>query len=86
MRKSRFTGAQLIWMIKEQEAGLPTPAASWRSGDTITTTSDPTHHWKTKRPLKRVERLSNLRAPRPTRLLKTKTTNMKTRPADSRYK
>jgi len=36
MRKSRFTDAQLIWMIKEQEAGLPTPAASWPCGDTTT--------------------------------------------------
>ena len=33
MRKSRFTDAQLIWMIKEQDAGLPTPAASWPCGD-----------------------------------------------------
>ena len=24
MRKSRFTEAQIIWMIKEHEAGLPT--------------------------------------------------------------
>ncbi len=24
MRKNRFTGAQIIWMIKEQEAGMPT--------------------------------------------------------------
>jgi len=36
MRKSRFTDAQLIWMIKEQDAGLPTPAASWPCGDTTT--------------------------------------------------
>ena len=57
--------------------------ASWRSGDTITTTSDPTHHWKTKYLPKRVERLSNLWAPRTTRLPKTK--NMKITPANSRY-
>jgi len=36
-------------------------------------------------PLKRVERLSNLRAPRSTRLPKTKTTNMKNTPTNSRY-
>ena len=58
---------------------------SWRSGGTITTTSDHTRHWRTKHPLKRVERLSNLRAPRTTRLPKLTTKNMKTRPADSRY-
>ena len=36
-------------------------------------------------PHKRVERLSNLRAPRTTRLPKTKPKNMKSRPANSRY-
>ncbi len=32
MRKSRFTEAQIIGMIKEQEAGLPTLTASTASG------------------------------------------------------
>ncbi len=40
---------------------------------------------ETKRPQKRAERLSNLRAPRPARLPKLTTKNMKTRPANSRY-
>jgi hypothetical protein len=50
-----------------------------------TTTSDRTHLWETKHPLKRAERLSNLRAPRTTRLLKLTTKNMKSKPANSRY-
>jgi hypothetical protein len=62
-----------------------TPAANWPSGDTITTTSDRTHLWATKHPLKRAERFSNLRAPRTPRLPKLTMKNMKTRPADSRY-
>jgi hypothetical protein len=61
------------------------PAANWPFGDTITTTSDRTHLWATKHPLKRAERLSNLRAPHTTRLLKLTTKNMKSKPANSRY-
>jgi hypothetical protein len=62
-----------------------TPAENWRFGDTITTTSDRTHLWATKHPLKRAERLSNLRAPHTTRLLKLTAKNMKSKPANSRY-
>ena len=62
------------------------PVESWPSGDTMTTTSDRTHLWAIKHPLKRVERLSNLRAPRSTRLLKLTTKSMKPKPANSRYK
>ena len=40
---------------------------------------------ETKHPLKRAERLSNLRAPRTTRLPKLTTKNMKSKPANSRY-
>tara|TARA_Y100001934_G_scaffold169954_1_gene201866 strand:- start:259 stop:378 length:120 start_codon:yes stop_codon:yes gene_type:complete len=29
MRKSRFTEGQIMGMIKEQEAGLPTPETSY---------------------------------------------------------
>ncbi len=47
-------------------------------------TSDRTHLWATKHPLKRVERLSNLRAPQTTRLPKTKPKNIKPKPANSR--
>ena len=54
-------------------------------GATITTTSGRIHRSEIKRPQKRAGRLSNLRAPRPTRLPETTTTNMKTKPADSRY-
>jgi hypothetical protein len=54
-----------------------TPKENWRSGDTTTTTSDRTHLWATKHPLKRVERLSNFRAPRTTRLPKTKPKKMR---------
>ena len=32
MRKSRFTEAQIIGMIKEQEAGMPTAEVSLRHG------------------------------------------------------
>jgi putative transposase len=32
MRKSRFTDAQIIGMIKEQEAGLPTADLCWKHG------------------------------------------------------
>jgi hypothetical protein len=63
-----------------------TPAANWPFGDTITTTSDRTHLWATKHLQKRAERLSNLRAPRTTRLPKLTTKNMKSKPANSRYK
>ena len=61
------------------------PAANWRSGDMITITSDRTHLWTTKHPLTRVERLSNSRAPRTTRLPKLTIKNMKSKPANSRY-
>jgi hypothetical protein len=63
-----------------------TPAANWPSGDTIIITSDRIHRWATKRLLKRAERFSNLRAPRTTRLPKLTTKNMKSKPANSRYK
>ena len=60
-------------------------AENWRSGDTITITSDRIHRWETKHPEKRAERLSNLRAPRTMRLPKLTTENMKSKPADSHY-
>jgi hypothetical protein len=44
-----------------------------------------TRHGRTKRPLKRVERLSDLRAPRTTRLPKQAMKNMKSKPANYRY-
>jgi len=52
-------------------------------GAMITTTSGRIPRWATKHPLKRAERLSNLRAPRPARLPKPKTTTIN--PKDSRY-
>jgi hypothetical protein len=61
------------------------PSANLPFGDTITTTLDRTHLWATKHPLKRAERLSNLRAPHTTRLLKLTTKNIKSKPANSRY-
>jgi len=61
------------------------PQGDYRPGDTTTTTSDRTHLWATKHPQKRVERSSSLRAPRTTRLPKTKPKNMKFKPANSRY-
>src|SRR6056297_3548414 len=60
-------------------------ARSWRFGATTTTTLDRTHRSEIKHLQKRAGRLSNLRAPRPARLPKLTTKNMKTRPADSRY-
>ncbi len=32
MRKSRFTEARIIWMIKEQEVGMPTAEVCRRHG------------------------------------------------------
>ncbi len=60
-------------------------AASWISGDTITTTSDRTHHSETKHLLKRAVRVSNLRAPHTTRLPKMTMKNTKSKPANSHY-
>jgi len=60
--------------------------ASWRSGDTTTTMSDHTRCSEIKRPQKRAERLSNLRAPRSARLPKTTMKNMKNRPENSHCK
>jgi hypothetical protein len=47
--------------------------------------SDRIHRWETKRLQKRAERLSNLRVPHTTRLLKLTTKNMKSKTANSRY-
>ena len=62
-----------------------TPGTSWRSGATITTPSDRTRLWETRRRSKRAGRLSNLRAPRPARLPRTTSQNTNLKPADSRY-
>jgi len=35
MRKSRFSKAQIIWMIKEQEAGVPTVDVCRKRGLTL---------------------------------------------------
>jgi putative transposase len=35
MRKSRFTDAQIIVMIKEQEAGLPTAECAGSTGSAL---------------------------------------------------
>jgi hypothetical protein len=59
------------------------PAARWLSGATITTTSGRISRWATKPPPKRVGHLSNLTAPRPTRLPPPKPTTIKSK--DSRY-
>ena len=61
------------------------PGESWRSGDMTTITSGRTHRSQTKHSQKRVGRLSNLRAPRPTRLPKPPTKTIKPKPANSRY-
>lgn len=55
--------------------------AFWRYDDN----RGPTRRVGTKPPSDPAGRLSNLRAPRPTRLSIPTTKNMKTRPADSRY-
>ena len=55
------------------------------AGDTITITSDHTHRWETKRPLKRGVRLDSLRVLRMMRLPKLTMKNMKSKPANSRY-
>jgi putative transposase len=52
---------------------------------TTTTILDRTHRWETKHQQKHVVRLSNLRAPRTTRLPETKPRNMKSKPANSHY-
>lgn len=59
------------------------PAASWRCGDTTTTTSGRIHRLATGPRPKRAGRLSNLRAPRPARLPNPIQTNIN--PKDSRY-
>ena len=59
------------------------PAASWPSGDTITTSSGPIPRLATRPQQKHAERLSNLRAPRPARLPNPKPTTIN--PKDSRY-
>jgi len=63
------------------------PAEHWCSGDLTTATSGRTRLSQTKIPteVNRAGHLSNLRAPRPARLPKITTTNMKTRTADSRF-
>ena len=58
---------------------------SWPSGVTTTTRSDRTRPWATKHRSKRAERLSNLRAPRPTRLRQTGNPNTQIQPAASHY-
>jgi transposase-like protein len=78
MRKSRFTEAQIIGMIKEQEAGMPTAEVCRRHGLSAatfyklkskygamtTTRSGRIRPWPTRHRSKRAGRLSNLRAPR----------------------
>ena len=56
---------------------------NWACGAMTTTTSGRTHRLATKHPLKRAERLSNLRAPRPARLPNPKPTTINTK--HSRY-
>ena len=58
---------------------------SWRSGAMTTIQSGRIPRCKTSRHSKRVRRLSNLRAPRLTRLQPTQNQNTKIQPADSRY-
>ncbi len=60
-------------------------AVSFHSGGTITIRSDRTHHREIKHPMKRVERSRKLKAPRITRSFKLTTTNIKCKPANSRY-
>ena len=59
------------------------PVDTWRFGATTTTMSGRTRRLRIKHPQKRVARLSNLRAPRTTRLPNPKP--MTINPADSRY-
>ena len=104
MRKSRFTEAQIIGMIKEQEAGMPTAEVCRRHGLSPASfykfkskyggmNVSETHRLKSledeNAKLKRLladTMLDNLRAPRTTRLPKMKPRNMKSEPANSRYK
>ncbi len=81
-----FNGSLRDELLK-RKSSIPwmMPAANWRYGGTITITSDRTQHWETKHPHKHVERLSNLRTPRTTRLPTLTTKNMKYKPANSRY-
>jgi putative transposase len=71
MRKSRFTEEQIIGMIKEQEAGLPTAAVCRKHG------LSPATFCKLK------AKYGDPEASRPARLRRWRSTNIK--PADSRY-
>lgn len=61
-----------------------TQDGSWCCGATVTIMSGRNHRFVTKNSPKRLQRLSNLRAPRRARLPNTKTTTF--HPKDSRYK
>jgi putative transposase len=83
--KRRRFGYRRIGVMLERKGMIMNHKKLYRLGDTTTTKSGHTHRSKTKHPQKRAGRLRNLRAPRPAGLPKLTTTNMKTRPADSRY-
>ena len=79
-----FNGSLRDELLNEEISTLwMMPAAYWPISDTTTKTSGRTHRWETKHPHKRVARLSNLRAPRRTRLPKLTTKNVKSKPANS---
>ncbi len=50
MRKSRFTEAQIIGMIKEQEAGMPTADVCRRHGLSPATFCPSMAAWRYRRP------------------------------------
>jgi hypothetical protein len=82
---TEFTGRAILKWASDNDVDWhyidpgkpPQLVESWPFGDTITITSDHTHRWEIKRPLKRGVRLDNLRVPRTMRLPKLTMKNMK---------